>query len=251
MSNKHLERFKNLTYEDFRRMAKDPTLSVHEKIGCPDSYRASKENAILEDITAKLEPLRLTGKTILDIGIGCGALTPKIIEYCASRKHRLIAIDSKEVLECIPDRDFIEKIDAYYPDCPSLFERYSGKIDCIISYSVFHYIFVESNVWRFLDKSLQLLAPGGTMLIGDIPNISKRRRFFSSDTGVRFHREFTGTGSNPEVTFNTLLPDGIDDSVVIALLERARNAGFDAYIVPQASDLPMANRREDLIFIRP
>jgi hypothetical protein len=32
---------------------------------------------------------------------------------------------------------------------------------------------------------------------------------------------------------------------------RARNQGFDAYIRAQAPDLPMANRREDILVIRP
>ena len=43
----------------------------------------------------------------------------------------------------------------------------------------------------------------------------------------------------------------IDDTVICALLTRARASGFDAYVMPQAADLPMANRREDLLFSRP
>ena len=43
----------------------------------------------------------------------------------------------------------------------------------------------------------------------------------------------------------------IDDAVVFALLQRSRLAGFDAYVVPQDSALPMANRREDILIIRP
>jgi hypothetical protein len=37
---------------------------------------------------------------------------------------------------------------------------------------------------------------------------------------------------------------------LIALVLRARSAGFDAYLVPQPDDLPMANRREDMIIRR-
>src|SRR5256885_8167314 len=29
-------------------------------------------------------------------------------------------------------------------------------------------------------------------LIGDIPNVSQRKRFFSSPAGIKFHQEFTG-----------------------------------------------------------
>jgi len=102
-----------------------------------------------------------------------------------------------------------------------------------------------------LDASLALLAPGGQFLIGDIPNISKRKRFFSSETGRRFHQSFMNTTDIPEVIFNQIEHDQIDDAVVMALLQRARAQGFDAYVLPQPSTLPMANRREDILIVRP
>ena len=43
----------------------------------------------------------------------------------------------------------------------------------------------------------------------------------------------------------------IDDGIMIGLLARARNFGYDAYLVPQNSNLPMANRREDLLIVNP
>jgi len=89
------------------------------------------------------------------------------------------------------------------------------------------------------------------MLIGDIPNVSKRKRFFSSPAGIKFHQEFTGTQELPEVVFNQVEPSRIDDAVVLSLLLRARNAGFDSYVVAQAEDLPMANRREDILIRKP
>jgi len=36
-----------------------------------------------------------------------------------------------------------------------------------------HYVFAESNLWEFLDGSLELLSRGDQMLMGDIPNISR------------------------------------------------------------------------------
>ena len=121
----------------------------------------------------------------------------------------------------------------------------------VIAYSVLHYVVLDTNPFDFLDKALNLLAPGGRLLVGDIPNQSMRRRFFSSDAGRAFHRSFTGTDTEPEVVFNTLEIEKIDDSVLIGLMMRARAAGFDAYIVPQRPDLPYANRREDLLCRRP
>lgn len=89
------------------------------------------------------------------------------------------------------------------------------------------------------------------MLIGDIPNISKRKRFFASEAGMRFHREFMQTSHEPRVEFNNIEHDQVDDAVIFSLLQRARAQGFDAYLMPQAESLPMANRREDILITRP
>lgn len=43
----------------------------------------------------------------------------------------------------------------------------------------------------------------------------------------------------------------IDDAVVLSLVSRSRAAGFNAFVVPQAANLPMANRREDILILRP
>jgi len=102
-----------------------------------------------------------------------------------------------------------------------------------------------------VDACLALLAPGGQLLIGDVPNVSKRKRFFASAAGVRAHQRFTGTDEAPAVAFNVPERAKIDDAVVFSVLARARAAGFDAFVVPQAADLPMANRREDILITRP
>lgn len=246
-----LRRFENLTYEDFRHMAADPSLSRYERIGFPASYRDGKEAGIFADIRGKLAGLSGRNKVVLDIGPGCSELPEMIISLCEAQGHQLLLVDSKEMLAQLPDRSFIKKVPAYYPDCNELFAEYAGGVDVILAYSVFHYVFVEGNVWRFLDKSLELLRSGGEMLIGDIPNVSKRRRFFSSSAGVAFHQAFTGTNTLPEISFNVVEPDKIDDSVILAILARARAQGVDAYVVPQGNDLPMANRREDIYIRKP
>ena len=156
------------------------------------------------------------------------------------------------MLAQLPDAPFIAKHAGYYPHCPELLAAYRGRVDVVLSYSVLHYVFAEANVWAFLDTALELLAHGGELLVGDIPNVSKRKRFFSSPAGIKFHQEFTGrTEETPEVVCNRVEPQLIDDAVVLALLSRARLAGCDAYVVPQAPELPMANRREDILIRKP
>ena len=50
-------------------------------------------------------------------------------------------------------------------------------------------------------------------------------------------------------SFYALLSLGL--AVIFGLLDRATEAGFDAYLLPQADSLPMARRRVDLLFRRP
>jgi hypothetical protein len=244
-------RFANLSFDDFRNMAKDDSLSCYEKIGFPNSYRQNKEHLIFEDIIGKLPLLCTQNKVVLDIGSGCSELPLMLIDLCQKNEHTLILIDSEEMLSHLPNEPFIKKIIGYYPDCNDLFNKYRGEVDVILTYSVLHYIFVESNIWNFLDSSLELMSDGGEMLIGDIPNVSKRKRFFSSKNGIKFHQNFIGKEELPEVSFNNIEHHLIDDSVVLSLVTRARSQGFDAYVLPQKSDLPMANRREDILIRKP
>jgi hypothetical protein len=251
MSGSGPHRFANLGFEDFRRLAQEPGLSRYERIGFPDEYRAGFEAAILQDVRTKLTRLDARGLSVLDIGPGCSDLPTMLIEHCRSHGHHLVLIDSAEMLAHLPDGPGIEKHAALFPQCAGFIEARQGTIDVILCYSVLHYVMVDVAFFRFLDQALTLLAPGGQFLIGDVPNVSKRKRFFASAAGVRFHREFMQTDEAPEVRFNRIEHDQIDDAVVLAIVQRARAQGFDAYVVPQDPALPMANRREDILIVRP
>ncbi len=250
-SDEQYRRFAEPTFDDFRKLAQDPSLSKYEKIGYPDSYRQGKEACVFQSIVANLPLLNERGKIVLDVGPGCSDLPNMMINLCREQGHTLLLVDSAEMLALLPDEDFIHKFPACYPQCEALFAEFTGKVDVLLTYGVLPCVFLDGNVWDFLDRSLELLAEGGQMLIGDIPNISKRRRFFSSANGIRFHKEFMKTEALPEVRFNTVDRHKIDDSVILSLLGRARSQGFDAYVIPQHPDLPMANRREDLLIRRP
>lgn len=242
--------FDHLSFNDFKRMAKDNSLSRYEKIGFPDSYRKEKEELIFQDIVGKLPLLSAKNKIVLDIGPGCSELPFLLIDLCRVNGHTLILVDSEEMLSHLPDEPFIKKIAGYYPCCKDLFDEYRARIDVILTYSVLHCVFFESNMWDFLDRSLELMAHGGEMLIGDIPNESKRKRFFSCPTRIQFHQGFAEGQEVPEVVFNKSEPPLIDDEVVLSILARVRNKGVDAYLLPQRDDLPMANRREDILIKR-
>lgn len=251
MSGDQYIRFTDLTYEDFKKLANDESLSKYEKIGFPNQYREGKEELIFADIQCKLTNLANKAQKVLDIGPGCSDLPVFLMALCKDRQHELLLVDSIEMLSQLPDQSHVRKYIGTFPNAIDDFDYLKGRLDVILVYSVLHYIFVEDNIFSFLDKSLSLLAPGGQMLIGDVPNISKRKRFFSSETGKKFHQAFTGTKQDPSVEFLMIEEDKIDDSVVFGLINRARNQGFDAYVLPQHQDLPMANRREDILITRP
>jgi hypothetical protein len=247
-SNPHAD----LRYEDFRRLAERPDLSRHEKVGFPNNYREGKEEQIYRDMETKLKALNETCKTVLEIGPGCSNLPIMLAESCRKKGSRVLFVDSSEMLAQLPDGPHITKYPGTFPDALSLHaSELTGKINAVIAYSVLQYVFAEFNLWNFLDTSLALLANGGEALIGDIPNISMRKRFFCSPSGEETHRQHTGLTSKPEVKFNIIDPGQIDDSVVMAILSRARAQGYHAWVLPQSTDLPMANRREDILIRKP
>ena len=58
MSLDEYKRFERLTFDDFRRMAADESLSRYEKIGFPNAYREGKEEAIWRDIEQRMAAIQ-------------------------------------------------------------------------------------------------------------------------------------------------------------------------------------------------
>lgn len=246
-----LRRFAHLTFDRFKELARDESLSQHEKIGFPDSYREGLAGAILRDVRGKLRHLERDGARVMDIGPGCGELAMRLIEHCRERRQPLVLVDSDAMLSQLPDDSFITKIPGRFPDdCRGLLAEHDQGLDAILVYSVLHYVFAEADPAAFLDAALGLLDHGGELLIGDIPNASKRARFFASPAGVQCHEAFTGGSGEPLPTPPSVEDGAIDDAALLALMMRARNSGFEAYVIPQGPDLPMESRREDLLFRR-
>jgi hypothetical protein len=244
--------FSKLTFDDFKDLAKNSELSRHEKVGFPDEYRNGKEEEIFVDIKNKLTNLNCTNKTILEIGPGCSKLPLLLSNLCVDNCSSLIFVDSSEMLEHLPNGPHISKFNGAFPEAfSSEFNKYVNKIDVLIAYSVIQYVFTGGNLWDFIDRCLMLLSVGGEILLGDIPNNSMRKRFFSSEAGLISHRQYTGSDVKPEVIFNNLEIGQMDDSVVLGIIARARSQGFHAWVLPQSTLLPMGNRREDILIRKP
>lgn len=244
--------YDGLNYEKFREFANNESLSVYEKIGFPDSYRKDCEDRIFSDIVAKV-PRIATEKQlqVLDIGPGCSGMQKSIGKLCKDREHHLFLADSPEMLALIPDDANETKVPGFFPQTAAKIKEMCNGIDVVICYSVFHYIFCESNLWVFLDELMAMLSHEGQILLGDIPNISKRKRFFASPTGINFHQDFTKSKEIPSVEFNRVEAGKIDDAILHSVVMHCQAAGCDAYIVPQPDGLPFSNRRDDILIRKP
>ena len=237
-------------FSKFQDLAKQTDLSRHEKVGFPDSYRENQEELIFKDISTKLTNLAKKKQSILEIGPGCSKITRYIIERSKSLESSLFLIDGKPMLDLIKEEDHITKIPGKFPEA-LINKKPSLRFDIILAYSVFQYPFSEGNAYKFLDICLEALKDGGQILIGDIPNISMRKRFFASAAGISFHQNFTGTETVPDIKFNQLEVGKIDDSFLLSIIARARSFGYNAWIIPQGVNLNMANRREDILITKP
>lgn len=244
--------FSTLTFDDFRALAVDSSLTRHEKVGFPTEYREGKEVGIFQDIVQKVPSLSRAQSTVMEIGPGCSELPLMLIRHCQLKNSDVIFVDNEEMLAQLPNEPRISKYAGPFPEAiRTQAARLAGSIDTIIAYSVIQYVFVGGNIWGFLDQALSLLRGGGEIFLGDIPNISMRKRFFASDSGKEFHQRFSGDVTPPSVEFNRIEASHIDDSVVLSMVARARSQGFHAWILPQDLSLPMGNRREDLLIRKP
>lgn len=246
-----LKLLESLNYDAFKKTASNPELSIYEKIGFPNSYREEYEEKIFMDIDSKLNITNSKNKKILDIGCGCSNLVNILIDTCAALNHELHLIDSEEMLGNIANNKGYISHPGYFPEMPDFLDKYANFFDNILCYSLIHYVFEEGNIFKFIDKACSLLNSGGSLLIGDIPNYTKRARFFLSEKGIHFHREYVADKeAMPNIKTYQLDEKRIDDGVVMSILMRYRNYGFETYLLPQKEDLPLANRREDILIVK-
>ncbi len=185
----------------------------------------------------------------MDIGCGCSKPVLMLIEYARENNHILYLIDSKEMLDNIPNESFINKFNCEFPLCDEI-EVLKTKVDYIIVYSVLHHIVAHANYILFIDSIIELLVNGGKVLIADLPNSTKKKRFLSSQDGIKFHKQWSNTDTIPVVIWNELEKNLIDDGVIFSILQRYRNMGCETYLLEQKDGLPMNKTREDILIKR-
>ncbi len=132
------------------------------------------------------------------------------------------------------------------------------KFTKILAYSVVPALPTTEIVYAFVDKALNILSPNGRVLLGDIANTDKKKRFINSKRGKEFQKEWeklcASLSANDEVAaFRTEKDTAVvmDDEYVLNLIKHIRSSGFHAYIVDQPQNLPFGNTREDILIVGP
>src|SRR3990167_1109553 len=141
-------------YAERARLIADPTVASGRRPVDRESMPAIR--------SAVIERLEL-GKddVLLDIGSGFGELTVPLSYFC----RFITAVDHPDVLARMPERPNIERIPGDFLKVDFGERRFTK----ILAYSMLHYL-EPDEITAFVYKAIGLLADGGLLLIGDVPN---------------------------------------------------------------------------------
>lgn len=215
------------------------------------SIQKEAEKYIFLDVISKLN-INPKDKC-LDIGCGAG----NILIPLSFLVKEITGIDHSLVIEKLkkrfPNSNKIKLISGNFLDLK--IDKIYNKI---LVYSVLHYLADEKEVLEFIDKTVSLLAPGGKILFGDIPNKSKKEKFLLSQKGKEFINEwehklsFHQKNDKSEASLLDKLKKDeniveFDDIFILKIIKKLRNCNLLAYILPQPPELPFGYTREDIL----
>ena len=103
----------------------------------------------------------------------------------------------------------------------------------------------------FLDKALGLLAAGGKLLIGDIPNVDLKAKFLASSEGKVFQKAWETEVESAGIP-DLDLPEDTDtiefnDAVLSRIQNHLKLVGYQSERMGQPQELPFGHTREDLL----
>jgi len=208
--------------------------------------------AIVVDIIGKLRPN--ANARLLEIGCGVGLMLRPLAPLVAEA----VGIDHCSLLRQFSSLEppaNVRLLDGRFPEV-----RPDGTFDHILVYSVLQYMAGADEARHFVNASLELLAPGGSLLIGDLPNADSNRRFCSSTEGQRVTEAYTlakfgdqelnqaAYAAWADIRRDVVIPPSfIDDRFLLGLLVDLRHRGYESYLLPQPRALPFSLTREDLL----
>lgn len=215
------------------------------------AFQADAEARIIPDIAEKLrlEP----DHALLEIGCGTGNLLIPL----AGLVTEVVGLDHAGCIDRLRRESLPANVSLLAGTWPGT--HVERTFDRVLAYSVLHYLPSIEAATGFVDGCVSALAPGGWLLLGDLPNRSKLVRFRATQTGREFERRWRTLVEQDgeedaarDRIFGRVAPGGefIDDAFVAALLTRWRDSEHEAYVLPQPENLPFAFTREDVLIRR-
>lgn len=230
-----------------------------EKIDSPtllagrNAFQSNAEKYIYKDVITKLR-LKKTDR-ILEIGCGVGIILNPISKYV----KQAVGLDHQSLVNKYKANGVPSNVKLLAGRWPET--KVSGTFDRILVYSVLHYLPNAKSAKLFIVKCLEVLRPGGTLMLGDIPNSDSSRRFIDSSIGKRvnaiYQKEKNKIIENidhkkQDKIFSSAekLSPYLNDKFVISLISDMRVKGYGCYIMPQPKELPFSYSREDIVIYK-
>jgi 2-polyprenyl-3-methyl-5-hydroxy-6-metoxy-1,4-benzoquinol methylase len=227
------------------------------------AFDEGKEQYIVNDILAKLDIKN--NSSFFDIGCGAGLVAELLIKKLYELDISITVMDADEIIDILIN-DFISKTElpgikinplkGYFPEEFSLTQQ---KFDRILLYAVLVGI---ARPFEIVKAAVSLLKPYGKLLIGDLPNISQKGRFLSSEKGRNFDSAYKNTKIEDLPLYNDhhdfvakMKADPgyyslITDDFIHKVHQTFTRNGFDVFILPQPDSLPFSKTRHDILICK-
>lgn len=227
-------------YSFFVERAKKGKASEDEnfRLGFESKHRSFDESLLVQHIRNTLSDISdlAPNDLVIDIGAGGGRLAQALEQSFKSENVNYLMVDSKEIL----DLGFKPAIAPVYGLFPNNYGDLRKKINelgmpvkQIIANSILHYVRYDNLLENFIFAICNLLAPGGTAFLGDVPSSDLKMAQAKIDD-----REFVNSAHN----------FSYGDISSIAVI--CRYQGCSVYVIPQPREFPMSPHRFDLIILK-
>lgn len=243
----------NSQFEAYGRAAREVGSDV--VLSGRNPFHSTNMSAIVDDVAKTLAVNDNT--SLLEIGCNAGALLVPL----AGKVKSATGIDHPNCLEKCRAVGVPTNLDLIAGPWPEAAAQLQGSYDAILIYSVIQCLPGPGEAREFLERAADFLAPGGRMLVGDLPNSDKKRRFLSTDFGRSFEQQYIQRRADAvdadrqamQKAFELARPmtDFVSDEFLLDLCASFRRRGFHAYLLPQGGNVPFHMTREDLLVERP